>query len=195
MDRTPGCGPGGWRFDSSRAHKRRSARVVYLAGFENRAGCKTYTGSNPVSSAKNMKYEFSAGGIVLKKTPSKNHKEAWILISQHSGHHGWVFPKGKIGDHIEDESREETALREVKEETGIVGKIIKPLAPVTYWYELRGERVKKTAYYFLMEYVSGDITKHDYEMENVEWILKEDVEKRLTFESDKMVWQEASKTI
>lgn len=144
---------------------------------------------------KNMKYEFSAGGIVFKKTPTKNQKKTWILISQHSGHHGWVFPKGKIGDHIENETKEETAVREVEEETGALGKIIKPLPPVTYWFEHEGEKVKKTVYFFLMEYVSGDITKHDFEMENVEWISEKDVEKRLTYDSDKKVWRKAIKLL
>jgi NADH pyrophosphatase NudC (nudix superfamily) len=46
-----------------------------------------------------------------------------------------------------------------------------------------------------MEYVSGDITNHDWEMENVEWLPESEVEKRLTYPSDKKVWQEASKLI
>jgi len=68
-----------------------------------------------------MKLEFSAGGIVVKK---QNGQDV-ILVSQHSQHHGWVFPKGLIGDHIKDEKKEDTALREVEEETGVKGKIIK----------------------------------------------------------------------
>ena len=126
-----------------------------------------------------------------------------ILVSQHSQHHGWVFPKGFIGDKIESESKEETALREVKEETGVDAKILKLLAPVTYWYVLENdpstgsgrEKIKKTVYYFLMEYISGDITKHDHEMENVEWLPVSEVEKRLTYKSDKQVWQEAKLAI
>jgi 8-oxo-dGTP diphosphatase len=138
-----------------------------------------------------MKFEFSAGGIVTKKSAD----QVLILVSQHSGHHGWVFPKGLIGDHVKDEKKEDTALREVEEETGAKGKIVKPLTPVEYWYVFEGQKIHKTVYYFLMEYVGGDITKHDFEMENVEWLPKEEVEKRLTYDSDKKVWQEALKLI
>ena len=138
-----------------------------------------------------MKFEFSAGGIVFKKENGK----ALVLVSQHSQHHGWVFPKGLIGDHVKDEQKEDTAIREVEEETGAKGEIIKPLTPIEYWYVFEGEKIKKTVYYFLMEYVSGDITKHDFEMENVEWLSKAEVEKRLTYPSDKKVWQEAKQDL
>ncbi len=145
-----------------------------------------------------MKIQFSAGGIVYKnqKSKIKNQKdEILILLAQHSQHHGWVFPKGLIGDHIEGEDKETTALREVREETGVEGKMVKNLTPVTYWFKLEGELIKKTVYYFLMEYIGGDITKHDHEMETVEWVPMEKVEERLTYKSDKQVWQEAQKLI
>ncbi|OGH21419.1 MAG: hypothetical protein A2958_01335 [Candidatus Levybacteria bacterium RIFCSPLOWO2_01_FULL_38_13] len=138
-----------------------------------------------------MKFEFSAGGIVYKKSKDK----IFILVAQHSGHHGWVFPKGVIGDHKKKESKEETAIREVKEETGINGKIIKALQPVTYWYNFQGQKIKKTVYYFLMEHGSGDTKEHDWEMQNVEWIPLEKVEERLTYKSDRQVWQNARKLI
>jgi len=138
-----------------------------------------------------MKFEFSAGGIVFKKENGKT----LVLVSQHSQHHGWVFPKGLIGDHVKDEQKEDTAIREVEEETGVKGKIIKLLTPVKYWYVFKDEKIKKTVYYFLMEFVCGDITKHDFEMENVEWLPEAEVEKRLTYPSDKKVWQEAEKLI
>jgi 8-oxo-dGTP pyrophosphatase MutT (NUDIX family) len=146
-----------------------------------------------------MKFQFSAGGIVFRSSqnlgfkPKFSNQRIEILVCQHSQHHGWVFPKGLIGDHIKDEGKKETALREVKEETGILGKIIKPLNPIGYWFILDGEKIQKTVYYFIMEYVAGDTDDHDFEMENVEWLKKEKVEKRLTYESDKKVWQEAEK--
>ena len=134
-----------------------------------------------------MKFQFSAGGIVFKGNE--------VLLCQHSQHHGWVFPKGLIADKKENESKKQTAIREVKEETGVDAKIIKALTPVTYWFVFEGEKIKKTVYYFLMRYVGGDITKHDEEMENVQWLPIEKVGERLTYKSDKKVWQEAQKLI
>lgn len=133
-----------------------------------------------------MKFEFSAGGIVVD--------DGKVLLCQHSQHHGWVFPKGII-NREKGEKKEETALREVEEETGAKGEIVRPFEPVTYWYVFEGEKIKKTVYYFLMKFVGGDISKHDFEMENVEWLDKNDVEQRLTYKSDKEVWKEAQKLI
>lgn len=138
-----------------------------------------------------MKLQFSAGGIVYKKENNK----IFVLVSQHSQHHGWVFPKGLIGDHIEGENKEGTAIREVKEETGVDAKIMKTLTPVTYWFVFEGEKIRKTVYYFLMEYAGGDITKHDHEMEAVEWLSKEKVAERLTYKSDQKVWEVALRAI
>ena len=138
-----------------------------------------------------MKLQFSAGGVVYKK----ENNQIFILVSQHSQHHGWVFPKGLIGDHIEEENKEETALREVKEETGAIGKIIKMLTPVTYWFVFEGEKVRKTVYYFLMEYIGGDITEHDHEMEAVKWLPIEKVADRLSYKSDQRVWEEAQRLL
>jgi len=134
-----------------------------------------------------MKFEFSAGGVVFKKEKNK----IFVLVAQHSQHHGWVFPKGLIGDHVKNEKKEETALREVKEETGIKAKILRPLDSVVYWYVLDGVKIRKTVYYFIMEFISGDFKKRDMEMENVEWLPSDKVEEKLTYKSDKKVWQEA----
>lgn len=152
-----------------------------------------------------MKFEFSAGGIVYrKKHPNKKilkqvQDDIEILVAQHSQHHGWVFPKGLIdkkesgsmNQESRRETKEEAALREVREETGVYGKITKALPPVTYWYKFDKEKIKKTVYYFLMQYLSGDIKDHDFEMENVEWLPIDKVEERLTYKSDKEVWKMA----
>jgi len=143
-----------------------------------------------------MVEEFSAGGIVYKQQAVGNgQQEIEILVSQHSQHHGWVFPKGFIGDKIQGESKESTAVREVEEETGAQGEIVEPLTPVTYWYQMDGQKHHKTVYYFIMKYIGGDITKHDWEMENVEWLPEDKVAERLTYPSDKKVWIEARERI
>jgi len=143
-----------------------------------------------------MKREFSAGGIVYKKIKDqrskiKTGKVLW-LVCQHSQHKGWVFPKGLIGDKKDGESSEETAVREVEEETGVKANILAKLKdPATYFYTWKGEKRFKTVYYFLMEYISGDIKKHDFEMSAVEWWDEEKVKKELTYKSDKEAFRQA----
>lgn len=141
--------------------------------------------------------EFSAGGVVFKQRndSGQSQNNIMILVCQHSGHHGWVFPKGFIGDKIEGETKEATALRETEEETGIKGEILEPLTPITYWYQVDGEKHHKTVYYYIMKEVGGDIANHDWEMENVEWLPADKVAERLTYDSDKTVWKEAEKRI
>ncbi|MBI5451887.1 NUDIX domain-containing protein [Candidatus Gottesmanbacteria bacterium] len=143
-----------------------------------------------------MTREFSAGGIVFKKLKAGSAKREDLLwlICQHSQHKGWVFPKGLIGDNIKGEKSENTAVREVREETGIEGKIIAKLPnPATYWYVWQGEKRFKTVSYFLMEYISGDIKNHDFEMSEVIWLPTDKVMERLTYKSDKLAFGEALK--
>ncbi len=138
-----------------------------------------------------MKQLISAGGVVFTKKDGN----LCILIAQHASHHGWVFPKGLVGDHIASESKEHTAIREVQEETGITGKILHTLTPISYSYTDKEDHINKTVYYYVMQFVSGDIRNHDAEMENVEWINSSKVLEKLTFKSDKKVWLEAAKII
>lgn len=134
-----------------------------------------------------MRFEFSAGGIVYKREG----KQVLILIAQHSSHNGWVFPKGLIGDRKTGETKKEAALREVEEETGVKAEIVKPLNPISFWYVWEKERRKKTVYYFLMKYISGDITRHDHEMQKVEWLPDREILERLTYINEKRVFKEA----
>lgn len=132
------------------------------------------------------KKETSAGGIVFKK---EGKKILW-LITQHSQHKGWVFPKGLVGDHTKDEPMEEAALREVEEEGGVKAKIIntKPVI-VSYKYKWANNLIDKTVYYFLMEYVSGDPKNHDWEMMDAKFVKEEEVKTTLTYKSDKEAFE------
>lgn len=139
-----------------------------------------------------MKFEFSAGGIVYKYDSSTELGQGnlKILLAKHSYHKGWVFPKGLI-ENDKKETKEQAAVREVQEESGARAEIIEALEPVTYWYKFEEQKIKKTVYYFVMEYKNGDITKHDFEMEDVQWIESDKVLEKLTFKSDKQVFEKA----
>lgn len=122
--------------------------------------------------------QISAGGIVFKGN-------LW-LICQHSQHHGWVFPKGFVGDKIKNESKESAALREVEEEGGVKAEIVKSDPIISHYeYQFEGVLYKKTVYYFLMKYLSGDTKDHDWEMSDAKFVTGEEVRDTLTYESDK----------
>lgn len=125
--------------------------------------------------------QTSAGGIVYKKDGDR---KLW-LITQHSQHKGWVFPKGLVGDTDSNESMEAAAIREVEEEGGIKAKIVsnKPIK-TNYQYRWQGDLIKKTVYYFVMEYMSGDPAMHDWEMMDAKFVTEEEVKKTLTYKSD-----------
>jgi len=137
-----------------------------------------------------IKKETSAGGIVFKKNQTPNSKfEVLWLVTQHSQHKGWVFPKGLIGDISENEKMEDAALREVEEEGGVKARIVNP-KPVeaSYSYVWNGMHIDKTVYYYLMEYISGDPKNHDWEMIDAKFITEEEVKKILTYPSDKQAF-------
>ena len=84
--------------------------------------------------------EVSAGGVVI-------HNGNFLLLKKFSNE--WVLPKGRLED---NETKEVAAVREVQEESGILGKIVKYLGFVKYDYQHNdGEKVKKTVHYFYME--------------------------------------------
>ncbi len=130
--------------------------------------------------------QTSAGGIVYKK---ENNQTLW-LVTQHSQHKGWVFPKGLVGDKDSGESMEAAALREVKEEGGIKAIIVnkKPIE-THYQYRWTGDSIKKTVFYFLMEYVSGDPKDHDWEMMDAKFVSEDEVRKTLDYKSDKEAFE------
>ncbi|MFZ3010757.1 MAG: NUDIX domain-containing protein [Microgenomates group bacterium] len=134
-----------------------------------------------------IKKETSSGGIVYKKADTGF---LW-LVTQHSQHKGWVFPKGLIGDLNENEKMEDAALREVEEEGGVKARIINPHpVSVMYSYTWNDIQVDKTVFYYLMEYVSGDPANHDWEMMDAKFMTEAEAMKILTYPSDQEAFEE-----
>jgi 8-oxo-dGTP pyrophosphatase MutT (NUDIX family) len=135
--------------------------------------------------------EHSAGGAVFRRR-EKGRTVEW-LVCKHSGYHKWVLPKGIIET---GESPEDAALREVSEETGVKAKIIKKIMPgVAYKYTKNKILVDKKVEFFLMEYASGDIKDHCWEMEEVKWILANEALELLEFPTEKKVFEQAIKIL
>lgn len=98
----------------------------------------------------------------------------------------WTLPKGTAE---EGETREETALREVLEETGIEAAILEPLEDITYWFVVAAERsrFRKTVSYYLMKAIGGDPSRHDDEVEEVRFVPVDEAARWATYASDKKV--------
>lgn len=118
----------------------------------------------------------AAGGVVLRH--GEHGAEVALLGRQNDG--SWVFPKGTPAA---AESIEETALREVREETGLDVRIVRPLGEMTYSFVGGGERIHKVVHFFLMEATGGDPSLHDAEYDEVRWVTVPDARRMLTFDT------------
>ena len=78
----------------------------------------------------------------------------------------WSLPKGTP---IVGESIDETALREVREETGLEVHIVQSLGHIEYWFTRGAVRNHKRVYHFLMTPIGGALDLHDAEFDVVEW--------------------------
>ena len=138
-----------------------------------------------------IKRIYSAGGIVLRLTPfaqdvPSGKRRVEVLVTQHSKHKGWDFPKG----HIElGESAEQAAVREVEEETGVKGQILEKVGATEYFYFDEGERILKTVVYFLMKYEGEGEATTAFEVSDMVWLPVGEVEDKLTFKDTKTLWK------
>jgi 8-oxo-dGTP pyrophosphatase MutT (NUDIX family) len=123
----------------------------------------------------------SAGGIVFRVQDSIPQLVVGRRRREKEGH-TWTLPKGTP---IPGESLEETALREVREETGLTVRIVSPLDAIRYTFVQRGQRIHKTVHYFMMEPTGGGLDRHDREFEEVRWIAFDDAPTLLSFETER----------
>ncbi|MBV9309345.1 MAG: NUDIX domain-containing protein [Solirubrobacterales bacterium] len=84
-----------------------------------------------------------------------------------------------------DETPEEAALREVREETGVQVELIEKLGDVEYSYERRGRRRDKRVAFFLCEYRSGDVADHDHEIEEARWMPMREALESLSYDGER----------
>lgn len=94
----------------------------------------------------------------------------------------WSLPKG----HVEPgETREQAAVREVSEETGIEGRILAPLGAIDFWFVAEGRRIHKTVHHFLMEQTGGELSADDAEVVDVAWVALPDIAGRLAYADER----------
>ncbi|MFT8331630.1 NUDIX hydrolase [Bifidobacterium psychraerophilum] len=134
--------------------------------------------------------EYSAGGLIFDDAG----RVAIIARHSRSGHLEWCLPKG----HIEKgETPEETAVREVHEETGILGEVVDSIATIDYWFTGTTQRVHKLVHHFVLRQVGGHLTVEgdpDHEAEDAIWVNFDDLDSVLSYPNErKIAWLYARK--
>jgi 8-oxo-dGTP pyrophosphatase MutT (NUDIX family) len=130
--------------------------------------------------------EFSAGGLVVRKMRGRLYV-ATVLVKDGTVH---AFPKGNIEP---GEKGVDTAVREVREETGLAAEVVEKLGDVKYWYVRKwsdGERVFKVVSFFLLRYRSGSLRDYQRdEVDGAEWIPLGDAPNLLAYRGEKEMAQ------
>ena len=138
-------------------------------------------GPRPRSDVIRTVREVSAGGVMYRKNSDQ------IQIALIHVRNRWGLPKG----HVEEGERiEETALREVREETGLEGRVVKKLGDIRYAYRDKtkeGEpiRIYKRVHFYLLRYLKGDVRDQDHEVDEARWFPMDQVIKNLKFATER----------
>lgn len=134
---------------------------------------------------------MSAGGIVVRRGDDG---PQLVLGSRRRERDGttWTLPKGTPHP---GETVEQTALREVTEETGLDVSIVSTVGAIDYWFVQDGTRIHKTVHYFLMRPTGGDLSRHDHEFDEVRWVETAAAESMLSFPTERDIVSRAAEGI
>jgi 8-oxo-dGTP pyrophosphatase MutT (NUDIX family) len=138
--------------------------------------------------------ETSAGGLVVEGLdgPKEQRTAALIGRTDRRGRLLWSLPKG----HIEEgETSEQTAIREVAEETGIDGEVVAELGSIDYWFVTEGRRVHKTVHHFLLRCLGGELSDADVEVTQVAWVPLSELDSRLAYADERRLAEVANRLI
>ena len=124
--------------------------------------------------------ETSYGGVVVRPRADGDDFELLTIVPRGTRVTG--LPKGGANP---GETPEQTAAREVREETGISVAVREPLGDVQYWYRRSGKRVFKTVHFYLCDCVSGSTQDHDHEVDDARWIPREEARTALSYPGER----------
>lgn len=133
--------------------------------------------------------EVSAGGLVISES-----NPSLIALISHKNRGGgldWVIPKG----HVElGENYLQTAVREIREETGIESKILEKIGEISYSFKIGPKRIKKTVHHYLLKQIGGSLNAYNDptgEVMDVQWFELDRLEDVLAHENERKIAQRA----
>ena len=139
-----------------------------------------------------IRLEISAGGVIYRREQG----EVSVCLIATQGHKAWQLPKG-IVEH--EEPPEEAARREVAEETGLRGDLLRHLEKIEYWYVWddgqERTRVHKFVDFYLFRFTDGSTDDHDHEVDEARWFPLTEAQQLLSFEAEQRVLSLAAKAL
>lgn len=134
--------------------------------------------------------QTSSGGVVFREHGGA--LEVCLIARRIDGKLIWGLPKG----HVEaGEELQATALREVREETGVHGEPITRLGSVGYSFTVRQEDIRyaKTVHFYLLRYRHGSLEDHDDEVEQAAWVPMREAQTRLFYGNERRILRKAER--
>jgi 8-oxo-dGTP pyrophosphatase MutT (NUDIX family) len=131
-----------------------------------------------MSARRKTRNEHSSGGAVIRVREGAPH----VALIATRNRTRWGLPKGAV---TEGETSEAAALREVREETGIEARIVRPLDTIEYFFRAGDTLIQKRVDFYLMEYVAGELEPQLSEVDDVEWVELSAALQRASFESER----------
>ena len=126
-------------------------------------------------------HETSYGGVVVRGD------EVMVIV-----------PRGRSrvlglpkGGPMEGETPEQTAAREVREETGITARVRERLGQVDYTYRRGGRNIAKTVHFYLCLFEAGDTADHDHEVDDARWMPLREARRRLSYPGERAMVERA----
>jgi 8-oxo-dGTP diphosphatase len=138
-----------------------------------------------------MPREISSGGILVRRMRGR----WWVAAIRPGGKPPgiWALPKGGVG---RGEPAAATAVREVAEETGLLGEVAGKLGDVRYVYTRGGERIFKVVSFYLLRHRSGRIgdlpAEHAHEVAEARWLPLDEAPRLLSYRGERDMAAEAA---
>jgi 8-oxo-dGTP pyrophosphatase MutT (NUDIX family) len=126
---------------------------------------------------------YSAGGVIYRR----RERSIEVALIATGGGGRWGLPKGHVAF---EETPQHAAQREIEEETGLRGEVLRPLDTIEYWFRVGRTRIHKVVDLYLLRYQTGDIVPQMSEVDDARWMLLDEAIAMASFPRERAVLEQ-----